>query len=79
MRRRGGEGVVRGVVARRVVGRRRSVHGRIRTIDFEVSRSTLPASTVGRQVRRTNEDIFFITSAPLCLLRVFTSYLNFGS
>ncbi len=43
MRRRGGEGVVRGVVARRVVGRRRSVvtrrvvgrrrsvHGRIRT------------------------------------------------
>ena len=32
-RRRGGEGVVRGVVTRRVVGRRRSVHGRIRTID----------------------------------------------
>ena len=31
VRRRGGEGVVRGVVARRVVGRRRSVHGRIRT------------------------------------------------
>jgi len=31
MRRRGGEGVVRGVVVRRVVGRRRSVHGRIRT------------------------------------------------
>ena len=31
-RRRGGEGVVRGVVARRVVGRRRSVHGRIRTV-----------------------------------------------
>ncbi len=30
-RRRGGEGVVRGVVGRRVVGRRRSVHGRIRT------------------------------------------------
>ena len=30
--RRGGEGVVRGVVARRVVGRRRSVHGRIRTV-----------------------------------------------
>ena len=32
VRRRGGEGVVRGVVARRVVGRRRSVHGRIRTV-----------------------------------------------
>ena len=31
-RRRGGEGVVRGVVARRVVGRRRSVPGRIRTL-----------------------------------------------
>ncbi len=30
-RRRGGEGVVRGVVARRVVERHRSVHGRIRT------------------------------------------------
>ena len=26
-----------------------------------------------------NEDIFIITSVPLCLLRVFTSYLNFGS
>jgi hypothetical protein len=38
-RRRGGEGVVRGVVARRVVGRRRSVHGRIRTIGRKGSRS----------------------------------------
>ena len=27
----------------------------------------------------TSEDILFITSSPLCLLRVFTSYLNFGS
>jgi hypothetical protein len=26
-----------------------------------------------------NEDIFIITSSPLCLLRVFTSYLKFGS
>ena len=26
-----------------------------------------------------NEDIFIITSLPLCLLRGFTSYLKFGS
>jgi len=27
----------------------------------------------------TREDALFFTSSPLCLLRVFTSYLNFGS
>ncbi len=38
-RRWGGEGVVRGVVARRVVERRRSVHGRIRTGSLQMTGS----------------------------------------
>ncbi len=48
-RRRGGEGVVHGVVACRVVERRRSFHGRIRTIDFEGSVDRAPSVEAEQQ------------------------------
>ena len=40
---------MRGVVARRVVDRRRSVHGRIRTIDFEGSVDRAPSVEAEQQ------------------------------